>query len=404
MSKHTMDEKLKGKLGYYLKKSDFIYFSFDDTTGEYWIQYGYIRPSGEAFERQNSCRRVMKSATLERQIEKWSGQGYVLTEKPKDMKLRDFAKLRNDYKEAGGAIEETKEPEVELQEGFVRVGKTALEVKKGEFDYVPKLNEAYFFAEHTNDVVMDMLEVRPVLLTGHTGCGKTSLVEQIAARINQPTIRSNMNGQTTVGDFVGMWTVKAGETVWVDGVLPRAMKEGHWLVIDEIDCADAQILAVLNAVLEKNGTLTLKEKGFEVVRPHKDFRLFATANTVGCMSVFRSLYQGTNLMNEAFLDRFRVYHVDYLPQAEEVKVLVASVPKIRPEVASAMVNIANLVRESFRKEDMSCTFSTRRLIDWAEMYLRHGNLKKSAQNIIYSKISQEDAKTIDGLITRYGNI
>ena len=122
------------------------------------------------------------------------------------------------------------------------------------------------------------------------------------------------------------------------------------------------------------------------------------------MAIFRSLYQGTNLMNEAFLDRFRVYHVDYLPQAEEIKVLVASVPKIRPEIASAMVKIANLVRESFKKEDVSSTFSTRRLIDWAEMYVRHGNLKKSATHIIYSKVSFEDAKVIDGLISRLGNI
>lgn len=404
MSKPSIDPRLNGKLGFYTQGSDFVMFSFDDTTGEYWIQYGYIRPNGTPQERKGADRRLVKAGSVITQVEKYIEKGYKISTKPEGMSLRTIEQLRKDSPTNVKMEEVSVAPVVELVEGMVKIGNQILKVREGEFNYVPRKNSAYYFAEHTNDVILDMIECKPVLLTGHTGCGKTSLVEQIASRINQPVVRSNMNGQTTVGDFVGMWTVKAGETVWVDGILPKAMKDGHWLVIDEIDCADAQILAVMNAVLEKNGVLTLKEKGFEVVVPHENFRLFATANTVGCMSVFRSLYQGTNLMNEAFLDRFRVYHVDYLPEKEEIKVLMESVPKLRPEIAKAMVSIANLVRESFKKEDVSSTFSTRRLIDWGEMYVRHGNLKKSAQTIIYSKVSFEDAKVIEGLITRYGNI
>ncbi len=98
--------------------------------------------------------------------------------------------------------------------------------------------------------------------------------------------------------------MKGGETVWVDGVLPVAMRAGHWLIIDEIDFVEPAIIAVLTAVLEPGGRLLLKEKGDEIVTPHPAFRLFATANAAGAMSVYRHLYQGANLLNEAFLDRW----------------------------------------------------------------------------------------------------
>lgn len=407
----NVDYRLNGKLGFYQQGHNFVNFSFDTVKGEYFIQYGYVRPNGTAQERIGATRCLVQGGSILNQIEKLVKQGYALVQKPETLTLRNFEEMRKGI-EANPVAPKVEKPQdlsivprLELVTGkTVKIAKQIIPILSGEFDHVPRLNKAYFFPEHTNDVILDILEKRPVLLTGHTGCGKTSLFEQIASRTNQPVVRSNMNGQTTVGDFVGMWTVKGGETIWVDGVLPRAMKEGHWLVIDEIDCADAAILATLNAVLEKNGVLTLKEKGFEVVKPHENFRIFATANTVGCMAVYRSLYQGTNLMNEAFLDRFRVYHVDYLPEKEELKVLMNSVQNLKPEIGQAMVRVANMIRESFKKEEISTTFSTRRLIDWAEMYNRHGSLKKSASAVIYSKISFEEAKTIEGIISRLGNI
>lgn len=406
----NIDYRLVNKMGFYTQGSQFIKFTFDEKTDEYFIQIGYVRPNGKANERISAAKKLVQAGSVVNQLEKFVKQGYTKVDQPASIVLRSIDDVRNNITTVNTpAVKEEKPqnlsivPRFELVQGkTAKIAKQVLPIREGSFEHVPSVNKAYFFGEHTNDVILDVIERRPVLLTGHTGCGKTSLVEQIAARINQPMIRSNMNGQTTVGDFVGMWTVKGGETVWVDGVLPRAMKEGHWLVIDEIDCADAAILATLNAVLEKNGVLTLKEKGFEVVKPHENFRLFATANTVGCMAVYRSLYQGTNLMNEAFLDRFRVYHVNYLPEKEEIKVLMATVEKLTPAICQKMVSVANMVRESFRKEEISTTFSTRRLIDWAEMYCRHGNLKKAAETVIYSKIAYEETKIIDGLINRLG--
>ncbi|MFM0203294.1 AAA family ATPase [Paraburkholderia fungorum] len=267
---------------------------------------------------------------------------------------------------------------------------------------VPRINPAYLFSERFNDIVEDIVENRRVMLIGHTGAGKTSLIEQVAARSHHGVLRSNMNGQTTVGDFVGFWTVKGGETIWVDGVLPTAMREGLWLIVDEIDFAEPSILAALTAVLEPHGRLVLKEKGNEIVAPHPAFRLFATANAVGAMSQFRHLYQGANLMNEAFLDRWRVYLLDYLTPAEEADVLMGTLaPHMTRALATTLAAIAADCRAAFAREDLSSAFSTRRLLDWAELMLRTGDPERAAGPAIYAKVSPEDAALIRGIVRHH---
>lgn len=267
---------------------------------------------------------------------------------------------------------------------------------------VPHINPAYLFSERFNDIVDDIVENRRVMLIGHTGAGKTSLIEQVAARTRHGVLRSNMNGQTTVGDFVGFWTVKGGETIWVDGVLPTAMREGLWLIVDEIDFAEPSILAALTAVLEPHGRLMLKEKGNEIVAPHPAFRLFGTANAVGAMSQFRHLYQGANLMNEAFLDRWRVYLLDYLSPAEEADVLMRTLaPHMTRALAVTLAAIAADCRAAFAREDLSSAFSTRRLLDWAELMLRTGDPERAAGPAIYAKVSPEDAALIRGIVRHH---
>ena len=270
---------------------------------------------------------------------------------------------------------------------------------------VPRINPAYLFPERFRDIIQDIVENRRVMLIGHTGAGKTSLIEQIAARSRHGVLRANMNGQTTIGDFVGFWTVKGGETLWVDGVLPTAMRDGLWLVIDEIDFAEPAILAVLTAVLEPAGRLLLKEKGNESVVPHPAFRLFATANAVGAMSQFRHLYQGSNLMNEAFLDRWRVYLMDYLSPEEEAEVLVRTLeprfPGFTQAMAETLAAIAADCRAAFAREDLASAFSTRRLIDWAELMLRTGDPERAAGPAIYSKVSADDAALIRSIVRHH---
>ncbi|AME25653.1 MULTISPECIES: AAA family ATPase [Burkholderiaceae] len=267
---------------------------------------------------------------------------------------------------------------------------------------VPRLNPAYLFPGRFADILQDIVENRRVMLIGHTGAGKTSLIEQVAARSQHGVLRANMNGQTTIGDFVGFWTVKGGETLWVDGVLPTAMREGLWLVVDEIDFAEPSILAVLTAVLEPHGRLLLKEKGNELVAPHASFRLFATANAVGAMSVYRHLYQGANLMNEAFLDRWRVYLMDYLSPKEEAEVLMRTLgARITPPMANTLAAIAADCRAAFAREDLASAFSTRRLLDWADLMLRSGDPERAAGPAIYAKVSAEDAALIRSIIRHH---
>ena len=268
-------------------------------------------------------------------------------------------------------------------------------------DLVPSLNTAFLFSAVAGDVLSDILENRRIMLIGHTGSGKTSLIEQIAARSQNGVLRANMNGQTTVGDFVGFWTVKGGETVWIDGVLPTAMRQGLWLIIDEIDFAEPAILAILTAVLEPGGRLMVKEKGNEVLTPHSAFRLFATANAAGTMSRYRHLYQGANLLNEAFLDRWRVYLIDYLSAAEESDVLVQTLPELTRPMADTLAAIASDCRAAFLREDISTTFSTRRLLDWTALMLRNGDPERAAGPVIYSKLNDDDAAVVRGIISHY---
>jgi len=282
--------------------------------------------------------------------------------------------------------------------GKVRVGSVDMPTGLGG-EHVPKATPHYYFAPHTDNVCKDILEKKAVMLIGHTGTGKTSLITQIAARLNQPLLRVNMNGQTSVGDFVGLWTVKGGETVWVDGVLPLAMRMGYWLIVDEVSVAEAPNLSVLQSVLESSdGTLTLKEKGHEVIVPHENFRIFSTDNAAGSMSRFRHLYQGTNILNEAFLDRWRVYKIGYLPAAEEAKVLAASIPTSE-KAAQVLVRVANALRDGFEREELAQTFSLRRLIDWGQMIVRTKNALEAAECTIFSKVSKEDAEVIKGVIS-----
>lgn len=285
---------------------------------------------------------------------------------------------------------------------IVKFGRGELPIQTTAKNHIPSVDTKYHFnVDRAESIVMDIVENKRVLLTGHTGSGKTTMIEQLAARSKNGCIRVNMNGQTTISDFAGLYIVKGGETVWIDGVLPRAMREGHWLIIDEIDFADASILAMLNNVLEVNGTLTLKEKDGEIVVPHPDFRLFATANTVGAMQIYRSSYPGANIMNEAFLDRWRCYQVGYLSEAEEAKIIVSKIGgNMSTTVAIPIVKVMNAIRVAFEKEEVAHTFSLRRGLEWAELMVRFKHPLKAAEIAIFSKVSREDAEVIKGLIKR----
>lgn len=272
--------------------------------------------------------------------------------------------------------------------------------------WVPKIDKNYIFNEHIDDIIEDIKENKKVLLVGHTGTGKTSSILQIAARTNNPVKRVNLNDQITISDLVGFHSAENGNVVFKYGVIPTAMKYGFWLFLDEIDCSDPGILAILNPILEGN-PLELKENGGELILPHQNFRVFASANTMGCMQDFRYLYMGTKLMNEAFIDRFRVYYIDYMNIHQETSLLInvfldyyqSKNGQLTPEkiesnmaqitaLCASMVKGANNIRIGFMNGTIeNCTFSTRRLIDWLENTIRHQNPIHALKHTVLSKIS-----------------
>ena len=344
---------------------------------------------------------VVDLENLKSKLQKWHREGFfrpndpALAPLPGEGRAGFLKELRHAVRQA------PQDANPDSNEATMTIGAVSMPVGKPG-PLVPRLNPAYLFPERFSDILQDIVENRRVLLIGHTGAGKTSLIEQVAARTQHGVLRANMNGQTTIGDFVGFWTVKGGETLWVDGVLPTAMREGLWLVVDEIDFAEPSILAVLTAVLEPHGRLLLKEKGNELVPPHPSFRLFATANAVGTMSVYRHLYQGANLMNEAFLDRWRVYLMNYLSPAEEAEVLMRTLgSRITRPMAQTLAAIAADCRAAFAREDLASAFSTRRLLDWADLMLRSGDPERAAGPAIYAKVSAEDAALIRSIIRHH---
>jgi cobaltochelatase CobS len=340
---------------------------------------------------------VVDLDNLQAKLQKWQREGFVHQAKNGESLPPNRTTFLQDLRRAPSSeVTIAEEPSA-----CHKIGNVPLPRGTGG-SLVPPLNPNYLFAARSENVLRDIVENRRLLLIGHTGTGKTSLIEQVAAHSNQGVLRSNMNGQTTVGDFVGFWTVKGGETIWIDGVLPTAMREGLWLIVDEIDFAEPAILAVLTAVLEPGGRLLLKEKGNEVLAPHPSFRLFATANAVGAMGEYRHLYQGANVMNEAFLDRWRVYRIDYLSPADEALVLMRTFgERLTPAMAQTLASIAADCREAFSREDLAGAFSTRRLLDWTELMLRTGEPEIAAGPTIYGKVSTEDAALIRSIIRHH---
>lgn len=268
--------------------------------------------------------------------------------------------------------------------------------------FVPAIDNKYSFPEITFDVVSDILENRCVLTTGHAGTGKSSLFEQIAARMNQPCVRPVMNGQMTTSELLGGLLVRAGETVFVDGTLVRAMREGMWVIIDELDNADANILCSLNTVTEpvtdhkKDRDLILKENEGELVVAHPNFRILATANSAGCMEQFRSLYPGRNRLDVAFLSRFSVYHIDYLPAEQESEIVQAKTG-IPAKIAANMVIIANQLRTAFANGEISAPCSTRQIFEWGRLIKRH--IERAKSQLDFDDLSDKDReKTLKSIV------
>ena len=271
---------------------------------------------------------------------------------------------------------------------------------------VPIASE-YRFQPFIGDVIDCIHANENVLLTGGTGVGKTTHILQLAARIKQPVLRINFNGETRMSDLIGKMTVVNQETRWVDGVLPTAMRNGYWILFDELDFADPAVLSLLHPVLEQNPMLTLKENGGEIIKPHPLFRVFATSNSIGAMSDRASAYGGTNTMNEAFLDRWHVIMVENLPMKEEIKVVRFEAPGLNATVAKKMVAFANMARNNDFGDGVMYSgdnFSTRKIIAWGKKASLHRDAIIGAKKSWLDKMPQSDQDAMMRiLMTHFGS-
>lgn len=238
-------------------------------------------------------------------------------------------------------------------------------------EHVPQLDDAYFFEpEATRAILAGFAHNRRVLVQGYHGTGKSTHIEQIAARLNWPCIRINLDSHISRTDLVGrdMITLKDGKqiTEFKEGILPWAIARPVALVLDEYDAGRPDVMFVIQRVLEAQGKFTLLDQN-RIITPHPYFRLFATSNTVG-LGDASGLYHGTQPINQGQMDRWNmVSTLNYLPEESEYKVVTSRVKKIKgKDTIRTMIAMANLTREGFMQGDLSTVMSPRTVIHWAE--------------------------------------
>ena len=220
----------------------------------------------------------------------------------------------------------------------------------GEFaDYVPELDGAYRFdPEVTQAILAGFTHNRRVLVQGYHGTGKSTHIEQVAARLNWPMVRVNLDGHISRMDLVGRdaVVVRDGQQVteFVEGVLPWAIQRPVALVFDELDAGRPDVMFVIQRILEREGRFTMLDQN-RVLTPHTGFRLFATANTVG-LGDMTGLYHGTQLLNQAQVDRWNIVaRLDYLEADAEAEIVLGRVPEAAH--VTEMVAMADMTRQGF---------------------------------------------------------
>ncbi|SDC87093.1 cobaltochelatase CobS [Paraburkholderia lycopersici] len=245
----------------------------------------------------------------------------------------------------------------------------------GERDaHVPDLDEAYRFnPEVTLAILAGFTRNRRVMVQGLHGTGKSTHVEQVAARLNWPCVRVNLDGHISRLDLVGKDAIVVRDgrqvTEFQEGIVPWALQRPVALIFDEYDAGRPDVMFVIQRILERDGSFTLLDQN-RVIRPHPSFRLFATTNTIG-LGNLNGLYHGTQMLNHAQMDRWNVVAtLNYLPRDEEAGIVLARVPEMADaagrELVDSMIAVAALTRKGFASGDLSTLMSPRTVINWAE--------------------------------------
>ncbi len=244
--------------------------------------------------------------------------------------------------------------------------------KKNEF--VPEIDSAYKFDRDTTlAIVSGFAFNKRVLIQGYHGTGKSTHIEQVAARLNWPCVRVNLDSHISRIDLIGKdaIVIKDGKqiTEFKEGVLPWSIQNPVALVFDEYDAGRPDVMFVINRVLESEGTFTLLDKN-KVIKQNSNFRLFATTNTIG-LGDTTGLYHGTQQINQGQMDRWNIVTtLNYLDFDKELEIVLAKNKNMNnakgKEKISNMIKVASLTRKGFIAGDISTVMSPRTIIHWAE--------------------------------------
>ncbi len=242
-------------------------------------------------------------------------------------------------------------------------------------EHVPDFDPDYLFnREVTLAILAGFKFNRRVMIQGYHGTGKSTHIEQVAARLNWPCVRVNLDSHVSRIDLVGKDAIvlKDGQqiTEFREGILPWALQNNVALVFDEYDAGRPDVMFVIQRVLEVSGKLTLLDQS-KVIRPHPAFRLFSTTNTIG-LGDTSGLYHGTQQINQGQMDRWSIVcTLNYLPHDDETNIVLSKVKSFQKDdasrqVISNMVRVADLTRNSFINGDISTVMSPRTVMTWAE--------------------------------------
>jgi cobaltochelatase CobS len=270
-------------------------------------------------------------------------------------------------------------------------------------EHVPEIDRSYRFDRDTTLAILaGFAHNRRVMVQGYHGTGKSTHIEQVAARLNWPCIRINLDSHISRIDLIGKDAIvlKDGKQVteFREGILPWALQHPCALVFDEYDAGRPDVMFVIQRVLEVEGKLTLLDQN-KVIRPHACFRLFATANTVG-LGDTTGLYHGTQQINQGQMDRWSIVAtLNYLPHAQETAIVMAKLGLDEKDAklkrrTEAMVALADLTRAGFIAGDISTVMSPRTVITWAENAKIFGDIGFAFRLTFLNKCDEAERATV----------
>ena len=279
---------------------------------------------------------------------------------------------------------------------------------KNKTEWVPQVDESYVFDKDTTLSILAGFEHnRRVMVQGFHGTGKSTHIEQIAARLNWPCVRINLDSHISRIDLLGKDAIKLNDgkqiTEFQEGLLPWSIQNPVALVFDEYDAGRPDVMFVIQRILEVEGKLTLLDQN-KILDPHNSFRLFATTNTVG-LGDMTGLYHGTQQINQGQMDRWHILAtLNYLDPDQEYKVVMSKLSNFKgvknQDIVKNMIKLANLTRTGFANGDISTLMSPRTVISWGQNFKIFKDIVSSFKLTFLNKCDEVERSIISEYFQR----